>query len=147
MRHKELCEVGEKVLSVVLEQGWEGLRAGRAKRRIHVFDVESKREVSAFDWESTTKRANREKHRNPNGLKKKRNRGSDLTRNSHPTCVWKMLYLPDDTLVTADSDGKVTFYDSRFYTVLKQFPSHDADVVAFIRSSEWESSICLWRGP
>ena len=132
VRHKEtLPKVGGKVLSVCWNKDGKRIACGTSEGRIHVFDVESKREVECvLIGNQPPKHANREKHRNPNGLKKKRNRGSDLTRNNDPTCVWKMLYLPDDTLVTADSDGKVTFYDSRFYTVLKQFPSHDADVVA-----------------
>ena len=132
MRHKEtLPKVGGKVLSVCWNKDGKRIACGTSEGRIHVFDVESKREVECvLIGNQPPKHANREKHRNPNSLKKKRNRGSDLTRNNDPTCVWKMLYLPDDTLVTADSDGKVTFYDSRFYTVLKQFPSHDADVVA-----------------
>jgi len=133
LRHKEtLPKVSGKVLSVCWNKDGTRIAAGTSEGRIHVFDVELKREIECIlIGNQPPKQSHREKHRNPNSLKKKRNRvGSDVSRNHDPTCVWKMLYLPDDTLVTADSDGNVTFYDSRFYTVLKRFPSHDADVVA-----------------
>ena len=121
------------MLSVCWNKDGTRIAAGTSEGRIHVFDVESKREIECvLIGNQPPKHANKERHRNPNSLKKKRNRGgSNVSAKNHdPTCVWKMLYLPDDTLVTADSDGNVTFHDSRFYTVLKRFSSHDADVVA-----------------
>ena len=134
LRHKEaLPKVSGKVLSVCWNKDGTRIAAGTSEGRIHVFDVESKREIECvLIGNQPPKHANKERHRNPNSLKKKRNRGgSNVSAKNHdPTCVWKMLYLPDDTLVTADSDGNVTFHDSRFYTVLKRFSSHDADVVA-----------------
>ncbi len=38
---------------------------------------------------------------------------------SKPPCVWRVLVLPDGTLVSADSDGAVQFWDGRFGTLLQ----------------------------
>ena len=35
--------------------------------------------------------------------------------------VWDLLYLPDGTLVSADSDGAVQFWDGRFGTLLQRW--------------------------
>jgi len=45
-------------------------------------------------------------------------------------CVWSLLYLPDGVLVSGDSDGAVTFWDSNFGTELSRYTHHKADVLA-----------------
>ncbi|PNH10616.1 Cirhin [Tetrabaena socialis] len=47
-----------------------------------------------------------------------------------PVTVWRVLSLPDGTLVSGDSDGATQMWDSRFGTLLQRFPQHRADVLA-----------------
>jgi hypothetical protein len=44
--------------------------------------------------------------------------------------VWRLLSLPDGTLVSGDSDGAVQFWEPRFGTLLARFAQHKADVLA-----------------
>ena len=50
---------------------------------------------------------------------------------SAPTpCVWRLLLLPDGTLVTGDSEGAVQLWDASFGTLIQRFQRHKADVMA-----------------
>jgi len=138
VRHKDqFPKVSGKILSVCWNKRGTRIAAGTSEGRIHIFDVETKQEIERIligqqPKKSSTSSNNNYNKNNKNNNRKKRNRegSAAITNSNDPTCVWKMLFLPDDTLVTADSDGKVTFWDARFFTVLQEFPSHDADVVA-----------------
>lgn len=45
------------------------------------------------------------------------------------TVVWDLLFLPDGTLVSADSEGAVQFWDGATGTLLRRFAQHQADVL------------------
>ncbi|GAB4822285.1 hypothetical protein N2152v2_009331 [Parachlorella kessleri] len=51
-------------------------------------------------------------------------------------CVWDLLYLPDGTLVSADSDGAVQFWDGASGTLLRRFTQHVADVLRLAASPD-----------
>ena len=44
--------------------------------------------------------------------------------------MWRLLSLPDGTLVSGDSEGAVQFWEPRFGTLLSRFAVHKADVLA-----------------
>lgn len=43
--------------------------------------------------------------------------------------MWDLLFLPDGTLVSADSEGAVQFWDGATGTLLRRFAQHQADVL------------------
>ncbi|GFR42935.1 hypothetical protein Agub_g3833 [Astrephomene gubernaculifera] len=53
-----------------------------------------------------------------------------------PVTVWRLLSLPDGTLVSGDSDGAVQMWDSRFGTLLHRFTQHKADVLALAATED-----------
>ncbi len=53
-----------------------------------------------------------------------------------PVCVWRLLVLPDGTLVSGDSSGAVQFWDGRFGTLLHRTTLHAADVLALAASGD-----------
>ena len=60
------------MLSVCWNKDGTRIAAGTSEGRIHVFDVESKREIECvLIGNQPPKHANKERHRNPNSLKKK----------------------------------------------------------------------------
>lgn len=54
-------------------------------------------------------------------------------------CVWDLLFLPDGTLVSADSEGNVQFWDAQFGTLLQRFSQHTADVLRLAASPDGSS--------
>ncbi|KAG2432290.1 hypothetical protein HYH02_013013 [Chlamydomonas schloesseri] len=50
--------------------------------------------------------------------------------------VWRLLSLPDGTLVSGDSDGAVQMWDGRFGTQLARFNQHRADVLALAATED-----------
>ncbi|KAG2427339.1 hypothetical protein HXX76_012534 [Chlamydomonas incerta] len=50
--------------------------------------------------------------------------------------VWRLLSLPDGTLVSGDSDGAVQMWDGRFGTQLGRFSTHRADVLALAATED-----------
>ncbi|GIM15061.1 hypothetical protein Vretimale_17826 [Volvox reticuliferus] len=55
---------------------------------------------------------------------------------SRPVTVWRVLSLPDGTVVSGDSDGAVQMWDSRFGTLLQRFTQHRADVLALAATED-----------
>ncbi|GLC46942.1 hypothetical protein PLESTB_001544800 [Pleodorina starrii] len=55
---------------------------------------------------------------------------------ARPVTVWRLLFLPDGTLVSGDSDGAVQMWDSRFGTLLHRFTQHRADVLAMAATGD-----------
>ncbi|KAL6761639.1 hypothetical protein V8C86DRAFT_2533190 [Haematococcus lacustris] len=55
---------------------------------------------------------------------------------SSPVCVWRLLVLPGDCIVSGDSEGAVQFWDSRFGTLLHRFTQLRADVLALATSPD-----------
>jgi len=53
-----------------------------------------------------------------------------------PPLVWDVLLLPDSLVVTADSSGRVCFYDGRHGTLVNRFRSHEADVLALAATGD-----------
>ena len=45
------------------------------------------------------------------------------------TVVWASCFLSDYTIITGDSNGKVTFYDGKLGSLLHTYKIHDADVL------------------
>jgi U3 small nucleolar RNA-associated protein 4 len=56
-----------------------------------------------------------------------------------PVCVWRLLVLPDSTIVSGDSEGAVQFWDGQFGSQLHRFTQLRADVLALAASPDGES--------
>lgn len=52
------------------------------------------------------------------------------SRTTSPACIWRLLVLPDGTLVSGDGEGAVQMWDGAFGTLLHRFVRHKADVLA-----------------
>uniref|UniRef100_A0A1I7YYY8 WD_REPEATS_REGION domain-containing protein n=1 Tax=Steinernema glaseri TaxID=37863 RepID=A0A1I7YYY8_9BILA len=52
-----------------------------------------------------------------------------------PTIVWALLFLTNNVLVSGDSQGKVTFWNSNNGAAYKVIPSHQADILCLTVSS------------
>jgi U3 small nucleolar RNA-associated protein 4 len=52
------------------------------------------------------------------------------------TLVWALHILPDGTLVSGDSRGHVSFWDTTTGTMVQSFQEHTADVFALVASSD-----------
>ena len=51
-------------------------------------------------------------------------------------CIWILIYLPDGTLVSGDSSGNVSFWDSMHGTLIARFARHSADILSLAASPE-----------
>lgn len=67
------------------------------------------------------------------------------TSSTSPPCVWALLVLPDGTVVSADQEGAVQFWDGAFGTLLARHQQHAADVLALAASQDggsvWASGV------
>ncbi|GIL46659.1 hypothetical protein Vafri_3595 [Volvox africanus] len=55
---------------------------------------------------------------------------------SRAVTVWRVLSLPDGTVVSGDSDGAVQMWDGQFGTLLQRFTQHRADVLALAATED-----------
>ncbi|GLI64516.1 hypothetical protein VaNZ11_007785 [Volvox africanus] len=55
---------------------------------------------------------------------------------SRTVTVWRVLSLPDGTVVSGDSDGAVQMWDGQFGTLLQRFTQHRADVLALAATED-----------
>lgn len=59
--------------------------------------------------------------------------------------MWALIVLPDGTIVSADQEGAVQFWDGRFGTLLNRHQQFAADVLALAASPDgqvvWASGV------
>eukprot|EP00962_Isochrysis_galbana_P022751 scaffold6811_cov126-Isochrysis_galbana.AAC.1 len=53
-----------------------------------------------------------------------------------PPLAWDVLFVQDMCIVTADSSGRVCFYDGRHGTIVNRFRSHEADVLSLAATAD-----------
>ena len=103
-----------RLLSCAWHPSGEALAVGGVNGTIHVLDSTSGNELVRITAGSSTIKQQPLLSHQTGGLQ-----------GSGP-CVWKLMWLPDGTLVSGDSDGAVQFWDGAFGTLLHRYePSLD----------------------
>ena len=113
LAHKRsFLRVQGRLLSLAWHPSEELLACGSSRGMAHVMDCMNFNELTRITIGYVPEKA------------------SEFLSSTDEHCVWSLLYLPDGVLVSGDSDGAVTFWDSKFSTELARYTQHKADVLA-----------------
>ena len=113
LAHKRsFLRVQGRLLSLAWHPSEEVLACGSSRGMAHVMDCVNFNELTRITIGHVPEKA------------------SEFLSSTDEHCVWSLLYLPDGVLVSGDSDGAVTFWDSKFSTELARYTQHKADVLA-----------------
>ena len=60
----------------------------------------------------------------------------DITTLHKEVLIWAIDILKDYTIVSGDSRGKTSFWDGKMGTLLKEFPSHQSDILVVSKDKD-----------